>query len=288
MTLFHILIFGLCISIGIAVSLLLSASFPNGIAFLVGLPSGFLGIFGFLRVLRLLHSIWLKWRPMRPRCREGKCDWLDYEVVEATPRGIIFSCGCGTKYIMHGRFFSELRKDGTIIPYMKHRPFGRWRFAKTAECVFRANIICLIPLIFLFATGCSNIRSQFDNAKSYLQTNDINTCDSAQLSKAMDYFIKGGLSTQPYLKEMTRSENPQDIVTAYFILATIAMTADHFKTRTTELNTQRSLSEIIQAMNLSGLLDAAEKQPTKELSFQLEGWLNAAKQMMKAVIEKQK
>ncbi len=69
--------------------------------------------------------------PLHPPCRNGTCRWRewgdggDYEI--AMPDGDpVLRCRCGRDYKKVGRRFMERLPDGTLQPYMMHRPFRGW------------------------------------------------------------------------------------------------------------------------------------------------------------------
>lgn len=96
---------------------------------LLGAALGFgIGIIVLKTVLNLPAQIWHKSRPLRPLCRKGVCQAQDYLLLKATREGSAFQCKCGDKYFrlgMTGRFF-EILPDGSLRPYMKRKPFGKW------------------------------------------------------------------------------------------------------------------------------------------------------------------
>jgi hypothetical protein len=89
-----------------------------------------------------LLSLFLLYRPFFPRCRNGRCRQQDYlylyldteavgqhKTLEDTINGKLVRCGCGTIYLESSREqrFYEVLDDGTLVPYMRYSPFGRWR-----------------------------------------------------------------------------------------------------------------------------------------------------------------
>jgi hypothetical protein len=88
-----------------------------------------------------LLALGLLWRPPFPRCREGRCTGKDYRYLSmeaeqpfgAVPGvsagGVLAQCRCGTRYLRRtaeGRVW-QVAADGTLVPYMRHSPLGRWR-----------------------------------------------------------------------------------------------------------------------------------------------------------------
>jgi hypothetical protein len=87
-------------------------------------------------------SLFLRYRPSFPLCRNGRCRQTDYlylyldsaatgrhKQLEDRFQGKIVRCRCGTLYLenLRDRRFLEVRDDGALVPYMCYRPFGRWR-----------------------------------------------------------------------------------------------------------------------------------------------------------------
>lgn len=70
-------------------------------------------------VLRRLFGLLYRWRPSRPVCREGKCSWDDYQLLDSSEGEGIFCCRCGTKYVKTRNRFGEILDDGSVRPYMK-------------------------------------------------------------------------------------------------------------------------------------------------------------------------
>jgi hypothetical protein len=99
------------------------------IGWILGVPLGFgLGIAA-LKALGSPFGIWYKCRPLRPPCRNGKCKAGDYQLLRATTDGSVFQCQCGDKYFRLGRTgrFLEILPDGSLRPYMRRTPFGKWQ-----------------------------------------------------------------------------------------------------------------------------------------------------------------
>jgi hypothetical protein len=95
-------------------------------------------------MLALMGLLWLGllYRPFFPRCRNGRCRQQNYrylymesgaagqhEALEKTTTGKLLRCGCGTIYLdsLRDHRFYEVLDDGTLVPYMRHTPLGRWR-----------------------------------------------------------------------------------------------------------------------------------------------------------------
>jgi hypothetical protein len=96
------------------------------------------GMFTLLAVLWLF----LRYRPMFPVCRSGRCKQADYlyqyldspatgqhKQLEDEYQGKLLRCRCGTLYLEshRDRRFYEVRDDGTPVPFMRYRPGGRWQ-----------------------------------------------------------------------------------------------------------------------------------------------------------------
>jgi hypothetical protein len=97
-----------------------------------------------LSVLTLL-ALGLRYRPPFPICKNGRCSARNYTYLsiegESKPPsdgptgrpnehgGTLARCRCGTLYLRRttDRRVWEVSDDGTLIPYMLYRPFGRWR-----------------------------------------------------------------------------------------------------------------------------------------------------------------
>jgi hypothetical protein len=83
-------------------------------------------------LLILTHLLWMRWRPILPICRCGRCNHREYRYVESTDgntgRIVRFSCPqCGRIYELSRNQFYEIAADGSIEPYMNHTKWGRWK-----------------------------------------------------------------------------------------------------------------------------------------------------------------
>ena len=92
----------------------------------LGYPLGFLGAVLIIPALvcgigALLFFIW----PERPICRNGKCKTNDYELHRVEDKFEWF-CNCGNQYRKSGRRFYEVRRDGSLAPYMVWSIFRGW------------------------------------------------------------------------------------------------------------------------------------------------------------------
>jgi hypothetical protein len=99
------------------------------LGWILGAPLGFgTGIIVLKTVFGLPAHVWHKFRPLRPTCRKGVCQAQDYELLKATSEGSTFQCKCGDKYFRLGTTgrFLEVLPDGSLRPYMKRKPFGKW------------------------------------------------------------------------------------------------------------------------------------------------------------------
>lgn len=107
-------------------------------AAVIGAGTGALKGFGLyaLGLLSIMAALALGqvYRPTFPRCRSGKCSMPDYrflspDMTPAADGGLLARCGCGIVYSRDtsARRVCEVRADGTLAPYMYHRPLGRWR-----------------------------------------------------------------------------------------------------------------------------------------------------------------
>jgi hypothetical protein len=103
---------------------------------------GFAGYFVVMMALMTLLALALRWRPMFPTCRQGRCKDTDYRYLyldEAAPQahqqlqdshgGKLLRCACGTVYLdsLRDRRFYEVAEDGSLRPFRRYRPFGRWQ-----------------------------------------------------------------------------------------------------------------------------------------------------------------
>ena len=94
-----------------------------------------------LAMLTLL-ALGLRYRPVFPRCKNGRCRDSDYRHLyldsEATGHhkwlqdskdGKLVRCGCGTFYLdsLRDCRFYEVLDDGSLVPYMRYSPLGRWQ-----------------------------------------------------------------------------------------------------------------------------------------------------------------
>ena len=82
------------------------------------------------------------YRPSFPRCRSGKCSASGYRYLhldepatgedarlQESTGGLLARCACGTTYLIsrRERRMWEVLPDGTLRPYLRYRPFGRWQ-----------------------------------------------------------------------------------------------------------------------------------------------------------------
>jgi hypothetical protein len=98
----------------------------------------------FASMMAMCTLLWLGllYRPTFPRCTNGCCRDLDYTYLyldsEATghhkrlqdsTEGKLVRCGCGTIYLdsLRDRRFYAVLDDGSMVPYMRYSPFGRWQ-----------------------------------------------------------------------------------------------------------------------------------------------------------------
>ena len=66
-------------------------------------------------------------RPLRPRCKNGRCKASNYSYVETTSDGDVFQCRCGDRYLQAGSTFRILQSDGSKLNYQTRGTFGSWR-----------------------------------------------------------------------------------------------------------------------------------------------------------------
>jgi hypothetical protein len=92
-------------------------------AVMVAFPFAFITLY----ILDKCLSQYDCWRPIRPKCRRGKCKVYHYRFEEMLPDGVVFRCKCGDRYFLtKNRRFMELLSDGSKKPYMKRKRFGKW------------------------------------------------------------------------------------------------------------------------------------------------------------------
>jgi hypothetical protein len=93
----------------------------------------------------VLLALGLRYRPPFPICKNGRCSASSYTYLsidaESKPPsdastgrpaehgGTLARCRCGTLYLRRttDRRVWEIMDDGTLVPYMFYRPFGRWK-----------------------------------------------------------------------------------------------------------------------------------------------------------------
>ena len=89
----------------------------------------------------VLLALGLRYRPPFPVCKNGRCSSAQYTYLSidgesrpqvaglSGPGGTLARCRCGTLYLRRitDRRVWEVSEDGTLVPYMFHRPFGRWK-----------------------------------------------------------------------------------------------------------------------------------------------------------------
>ncbi len=110
---------------------LLVGSFVNYFMGWVGGVVGFaVAVAGAILAWRGIER-WYQAGPWVPPCHTGRCQgtrevWAfgDYQLVRMGD-DMVHRCRCGHDYVItdRGRRFMERRPDGTLKPYMVHRPF---------------------------------------------------------------------------------------------------------------------------------------------------------------------
>jgi hypothetical protein len=74
----------------------------------------------------------------RPRCRNDKCGTRQYVLVSANAKQAVFRCKCGDQYLSKAGHFSQMLKDGSVLPYMVMDLSGNWKldegFPGPANC----------------------------------------------------------------------------------------------------------------------------------------------------------
>ena len=87
-----------------------------------------LGLVSPVLLLELLSRIHRHYRaPVRPSCRRGTCGWADYKCEALTNKESVFRCRCGDRYLLRGRYFSEILANSTVRPYMVRPWLRNWR-----------------------------------------------------------------------------------------------------------------------------------------------------------------
>jgi hypothetical protein len=109
---------------------------------LVGAGKGFLGYAAFMLSIMAALALGLRYRPMFPRCKRGKCKdehftylYLDTEppepdkALEQKHQTKLVRCRCGDLYLRDARArkFYEVREDRALVPFMRYSFCGRWR-----------------------------------------------------------------------------------------------------------------------------------------------------------------
>ncbi len=115
-------------------------SWGRVIGCIIGLVSGIAVVIAIGFILTLIGKVKRWWRPWYPVCANGVCRTGDYqfekipEDVPIPPRGIsryASRCKCGHLYSTVDWGFNTYRvcvlPDGSILPYMMYKPFGRWQ-----------------------------------------------------------------------------------------------------------------------------------------------------------------
>jgi hypothetical protein len=128
-TLIELLWFSFCCFSGFQVGQLLARHWGTA-GWVVGALGGF--AFGVLVLLAAgkLIDFYYVFRPLRPRCRQGKCGPTDYSIVKVSRgRGAleaVFRCRCGDMYMDRDEHFQILLSDSSLQPYMLRKPFHNW------------------------------------------------------------------------------------------------------------------------------------------------------------------
>ncbi|MBM7117020.1 hypothetical protein [Archangium primigenium] len=77
-------------------------------------------------LLGIAVDVLYRFFPLRPTCRNGRCQAFDYQWVRFGESTVTWRCGCGTEYRQEGAMFSEVDAEGRVRPYMR-KHWGRWR-----------------------------------------------------------------------------------------------------------------------------------------------------------------
>lgn len=103
----------------------------GALGFLAGFVATSLGL---TAVIITAETLWLGGQAYPP-CHSGLCrapsPWQlsssgGYDTVQVGDEWVL-RCSCGRDYVRVGRRFMERLPDGTLKPYMVHRPFLGWR-----------------------------------------------------------------------------------------------------------------------------------------------------------------
>ena len=109
---------------------------------LIGAGKGFLGYAAFMLSILTVLALGLRYRPMFPRCRRGKCKDADFtylyldtapldadKELEQKYQSKLLRCRCGDLYLRddRARKFYEVREDRTVVPFLRYRIGGRWQ-----------------------------------------------------------------------------------------------------------------------------------------------------------------
>ena len=126
MNIFEVLFFAAYIAAAVACGHFLSEKLGM-LGWVIGFPLGIALIFGARKAVLWINNYWLRLRPLRPRCKLGRCDVSDYKSPDANLEGVFFVCRCGTKYFQSGGRFQEVGDKGQLIPYMKWSLLQGWQ-----------------------------------------------------------------------------------------------------------------------------------------------------------------
>ncbi len=65
-------------------------------------------------------------RNLFPECENRRCGPDDYKGIGADPRGLLFECGCGRRYLLSRGRFRALDQVGNPRPYKRKIFLGGW------------------------------------------------------------------------------------------------------------------------------------------------------------------
>jgi hypothetical protein len=127
MTLVEMVVFMLLSALLLGLGWLLSLKLGNLGFLIAAVPVGmfwvvvmFFGIRGLIAQIR--QSL-----IQRPRCRNDKCVTRQYVLLSATNKRAVFRCKCGDQYLSNSGHFSQILKDGSVLPYMVKDSLGNWK-----------------------------------------------------------------------------------------------------------------------------------------------------------------
>jgi hypothetical protein len=92
------------------------------LGFVLGVGGGWAALWVIPMFLDFVDGYLRSGIPRRPRCRNGRCVGVDYELTKT----LTWKCKCGDEYVKKGRRFLKLDADRKRLPYLKWVPFRGW------------------------------------------------------------------------------------------------------------------------------------------------------------------